>query len=38
MPKLIDETNKQYGALTVIQKIKDITGRTVWLCQCECGN
>lgn len=38
MSKLIDELGNKYGALTVIEKTKNSSGRTVWLCECECGN
>ena len=38
MATLINELGNKYGALTVIQKTKNASGRTVWLCQCECGN
>lgn len=36
--KLIDETGKKFGALTVISLTKDKNGRTAWLCQCDCGD
>jgi len=34
-----DETGKQYGKLTVIERAgKDRWGNTTWLCRCACGN
>ena len=39
MAKLIDETGKRYGYLTVIQRAENTKeGRAVWLCKCDCGN
>lgn len=40
MPKIIDETNKRYGALTVIKKDTNIypDKRVRWICKCDCGN
>lgn len=35
--KLVDETGHRYGTLTVIEKTKNIQGRTAWLCRCDCG-
>jgi len=36
--KLIDLTGKKFGKLTVIKKTKSRNKRTMWLCECECGN
>lgn len=40
MPKIIDLTNQRFGKLVVIHKdLSSIgTGRSKWICQCECGN
>lgn len=36
--KIIDETNKTYGKLTVLKRIGiDSHKHTIWLCGCECG-
>ena len=36
----IDETNNQYGYLTVLYKssLKSPSQKTLWHCKCECGN
>lgn len=39
MPKLIDLTGQKFNRLTVLERdISRKTGRTLWKCQCECGN
>lgn len=39
MSKMIDETGKNYGYLTVIKRVKNNSqGQAMWLCQCKCGN
>ena len=38
MGKLIDETGKTYGYLTVIERAKSKDGRAMWKCKCKCGN
>ena len=39
MPKPIDLTGKQFGRFTVLERVRNNKdGRTMWLCQCECGN
>ena len=39
MAKIIDETGKSYGRLTVLKKDgKSKDNRIMWLCQCSCGN
>ena len=35
--KMIDLTGKKFGRLTVIERVKDGTPRTLWRCKCECG-
>lgn len=36
---VIDETNKNYGFLTVIKQVNSNShGAARWLCQCQCGN
>lgn len=36
---VVDETNNQYGRLTVIKQVEsDRRGAAQWLCQCSCGN
>ena len=37
MGKLIDETNNKYGRLLVLYSHK-VNNKTVWRCQCDCGN
>lgn len=35
----VDLTNKKFGKLTVIEQAPNkSTGRTAWVCQCDCGN
>ena len=38
MGKLIDETGKTYGYLTVISRAESKDGRAMWKCKCKCGN
>ena len=38
MPKAIDITNQKFGKLTAIQRAPSRSGKTYWLCKCECGN
>ena len=38
MANTIDETGKQYGRLTVIERAGSKRNLATWLCQCECGN
>ena len=38
MGRLVDLTNKTFGRLTVLHKAESVSGRTMWLCRCECGN
>lgn len=43
MARLIDETGKEYGRLTVLRRaspseIKNNDGRAYWVCKCSCGN
>jgi len=39
MTKLIDETGKRYGRLSVLKRAESNTRRyATWLCHCECGN
>ena len=38
MAKVIDETGKVYGYLTVIERAEnDRSGRAKWKCRCRCG-
>ena len=37
MGRLVDLTNKTFGRLTVLHKAESVSGRTMWLCRCECG-
>jgi hypothetical protein len=38
MSKIIDETGKKYGNLTVIKRVENgFHGHATWLCQCDCG-
>ncbi len=39
--RFINETNKRYGRLTVIdidQELSNSRGRMYWVCKCDCGN
>ena len=38
MPKALDLTNQKFGRLTAIQRAPSKSGKTYWLCQCDCGN
>lgn len=39
MAKMIDETNKRYGMVTVISRgPNDKNGKAQWWCVCDCGN
>ncbi len=38
MAQLIDETGRQYGWLTVVERAGSIRNWAAWLCRCECGN
>lgn len=38
MPKFIDLSGKKYGYLTVIQRERNNSSGTTWLCRCQCGN
>lgn len=43
MPKMIDITGQKFGRLTVLERCEDHIlpngkPRTMWLCECECGN
>lgn len=39
MTRVIDETGKQYGHLTVVKRAPNRKGgKARWLCQCDCGN
>ena len=39
MSKFIDLTGQKFGKLTVIERAESSsTGKTRWLCECECGN
>lgn len=39
MSNLIDLTGKKFGRLTVMQlTTSDALGRSMWICQCTCGN
>lgn len=35
--RVVDETGKQYGFLTVLERAGSISGKAAWKCQCECG-
>lgn len=36
--RFIDLTGQTYGRLTVIERAPHKNGRTMWRCQCSCGN
>ena len=37
MGRVIDETGKVYGYLTVLARVGSKNNRTMWLCHCKCG-
>lgn len=37
MPKALDLTNQKFGKLTALKKAPSRSGKTYWVCQCECG-
>ena len=38
MPKALDITNQRFGRLVAIKKASSKSGKTYWLCKCDCGN
>ena len=36
--KLENLTGKRFGRLTVLERAPSVNKRTMWLCQCDCGN
>lgn len=38
MPKALDITGQRFGKLVALKKVKSRSGKTYWLCQCDCGN
>ncbi len=38
MTKFKDITCHKFGRLTALRRLHNTTGRTKWLCVCECGN
>lgn len=38
MPKALDITGQRFGRLVAISKAPSRSGKTYWLCQCDCGN
>ncbi len=38
MSKLIDLTGQKFGKLTVLKRSETKNKRTMWLCECDCGN
>lgn len=38
MAKALDITGQRFGKLVAIQKAPSKSGKTYWLCQCDCGN
>ena len=37
MPKALDLTDRKFGYLTAIKKASSRSGKTYWVCRCECG-
>ena len=37
MGKFVDLSGQEFGRLTIIKRSGDKSGRTAWLCKCECG-
>ena len=38
MPKALDLTGQRFGKLVALKKAPSRSGKTYWLCQCDCGN
>ena len=38
MPKALDITGQRFGKLIALSKAPSHSGKTYWLCQCDCGN
>ena len=38
MPKALDLTGQRFGKLVALSKAPSRSGKTYWLCQCDCGN
>jgi hypothetical protein len=38
MPAAIDITGQKFGKLLALSKAPSRSGKTYWLCQCDCGN
>lgn len=38
MPKALDITGQKFGHLTALEKAASRSGKTYWLCECDCGN
>lgn len=38
MPKALDLTNQRFGKLVARKKAPSRSGKTYWLCECDCGN
>lgn len=38
MPKALNLENQRFGNLVAISKTSSRSGKTYWLCQCDCGN
>jgi hypothetical protein len=38
MPKALDLTGQRFGKLVARRKAPSRSGKTYWLCECDCGN
>lgn len=38
MPKALDITGQRFGKLVALSRAPSRSGKTYWLCQCDCGN
>ena len=38
MPKALDLTGQRFGKLVALKKSSSKSGKTYWLCKCDCGN
>ena len=38
MPPLRDLQGQRFGRLTVVYRLPTVNKRTMWLCECDCGN
>lgn len=37
MPKILNITNQRFGSLVALKRVPSRSGKTYWLCKCDCG-